>query len=48
MTKEAQKRDEIFWNEISALEGIECLLDTKVFTNAKRIDKIIIWTITYQ
>ena len=39
MTKEDQKRDEIFWNEILALDQITRLLDPKVFTNAKRIDK---------
>jgi len=39
MTKENQKRDEIFWNEILAPDEISRLLDPKVFTNAKRIDK---------
>ena len=39
MTKEDQKRDEIFWNEILALDEISRLFDPKVFTNAKRIDK---------
>ena len=39
MTKEDQKRDEIFWNEILAPDEITRLLDPKVFTNAKRIDK---------
>jgi len=39
MTKEDQKRDEIFWNEILAPDEISRLLDHKVFTNAKRIDK---------
>jgi adenine-specific DNA-methyltransferase len=39
MTKEDQKRDEIFWNEILALDQITRLLEPKVFTNAKRIDK---------
>jgi len=39
MTKEDQKRDEIFWNEILAPDQITRLLDLKVFTNAKRIDK---------
>ncbi len=39
MTKEDQKRDEIFWNEILASDEISRLLDPKVFTNAKRIDK---------
>jgi adenine-specific DNA-methyltransferase len=38
MTKEDQKRDEIFWNEILAPDEITRLLDPKVFTNAKRID----------
>lgn len=39
MTKEDQKRDEIFWNQILAPDEISRLLDPKVFTNAKRIDK---------
>jgi len=39
MTKEDQKRDEIFWNEILAPDEISRLLDPKVFTGAKRIDK---------
>lgn len=39
MTKEDQKRDEIFWNEILAPDEISRLLDPKVFTNFKRIDK---------
>ena len=39
MTKEDQKQDEIFWNEILAPDQITRLLDPKVFTNAKRIDK---------
>jgi len=39
MTKEDQKRDEIFWNETLAPDEISRLLDPKVFTNAKRIDK---------
>ncbi|MCX7641339.1 MAG: site-specific DNA-methyltransferase [Elusimicrobiales bacterium] len=38
MTKEEQKRDEIFWNEILAPDEITRLLEPKVFTNAKRID----------
>jgi len=38
MTKEDQKRDEIFWNEILAPDEISRLLEPKVFTNAKRID----------
>jgi adenine-specific DNA-methyltransferase len=38
MTKEDQKRDEIFWNEILAPDEISRLLDPKVFTKAKRID----------
>jgi adenine-specific DNA-methyltransferase len=38
ITKEDQKRDEIFWNEILAPDEITRLLDPKVFTNAKRID----------
>ena len=39
MTKEDQKRDEIFWNETLAPDEISRLFDPKVFTNAKRIDK---------
>lgn len=39
MTKEDQKRDEVFWNEILAPDEISRLLDPKVFTNPKRIDK---------
>ena len=39
MTKEDQKRDEVFWNKILAPDEISRLLDPKVFTNAKRIDK---------
>ncbi len=39
MTEEVQKRDEIFWNETLAPDEISRLLDPKVFTNAKRIDK---------
>jgi len=39
VTKEDQKRDEIFWNEILAPDEISRLLDPKVFTNAKRIDR---------
>ena len=39
MTKEDQKRDEIFWNETLAPDEVSRLLDPKVFTNAKRIDK---------
>ncbi len=38
MTKEDQKRDEIFWNEILAPDEISRLFDPKVFTNVKRID----------
>lgn len=38
MTKEDQKRDEIFWNETLAPDEISRLLEPKVFTNAKRID----------
>jgi len=38
MTKEDQKRDEIFWNETLAPDEISRLLDPKVFINAKRID----------
>jgi len=39
MTKEDQKRDEIFYNETLAPDDINRLLDAKVFTNFKRIDK---------
>jgi len=39
MTKEDQKRDEVFWNVTLAPDEITRLLDPKVFTNAKRIDK---------
>lgn len=39
MTKEDQKRNEIFWNETLAPDEISRLLDPKVFTKAKRIDK---------
>ncbi len=39
MTKEDQKRNEIFWNETLAPDEISRLLEPKVFTNAKRIDK---------
>src|SRR3990167_1336280 len=38
MTKEDQKRDEIFWNQTLAPDEISRLLDPKVFTTAKRID----------
>ena len=38
MTKEDQKRDEIFWNQTLAPDEISRLLDPKVFTNAKRIE----------
>ncbi|MEK7610934.1 MAG: site-specific DNA-methyltransferase [Patescibacteria group bacterium] len=39
MTKEDQKRDEIFYNETLAPDDINRLLDAKVFTNFKRLDK---------
>jgi adenine-specific DNA-methyltransferase len=39
MTKEDQKRDEIFWNQTLAPDEISRLLDPKVFTNAKKINK---------
>jgi len=39
MTKEDQKRDEIFYNETLAPDDINRLLDPKVFNNFKRIDK---------
>src|SRR3989344_3621762 len=38
MTKEDQKRYEIFWNQTLAPDEISRLLDPKVFTTAKRID----------
>ena len=38
MTKEDQKRDEVFWNETLAPDQIHRLLDPKVFTNWKRVD----------
>jgi len=37
-TKEDEKRDEIFWNEILAPDEIDRLLSPKVFTNFKRYD----------
>lgn len=37
--REDEKRDEIFYNEILAPDEIDRLLETKVFTNFKRIDK---------
>ena len=37
-TKEEQKRDEIFWNEILAPEEIDRLLEPKVLTGFKRYD----------
>lgn len=39
MTKEDQKRDEIFYNETLAPDDVNRLLDPKVFINFKRIDK---------
>lgn len=39
MTKEDQKRDEIFYNETLAPDDISRLLDAKAFTNFKRINK---------
>jgi adenine-specific DNA-methyltransferase len=39
MTKEDQKRDEIFYNETLAPDDIDRLLDPKIFTSFKRIDK---------
>lgn len=39
MTKEDQKRDEVFYNEILAPDEISRLLDPKVFINFKRMDK---------
>jgi len=38
-TKEEAKREEIFWNQTLAPNEISRLLEPKVFTNAKRIDK---------
>ena len=38
-TKEAAQRDEVFWNQTLAPDEISRLLDPKVFTNVKRIDK---------
>jgi len=39
MTKEDQKRDEVFYNETLAPDDINRLLDAKAFTNFKRVDK---------
>lgn len=39
MHKENQKRDEVFYNEILAPDDVNRLLDQKVFTNFKIIDK---------
>jgi adenine-specific DNA-methyltransferase len=39
MTKEDQRREEVFHNEILTPDDISTLLDAKVFTNFKRIDK---------
>lgn len=39
MTKEDQKRDEVFYNQTLAPDEIDRLLDPKAFTNFKRIDK---------
>lgn len=39
MTKEDQKRNEVFWNQTLAPDEISRLLDPKVFINAKRVDK---------
>lgn len=38
-TKEDQKRDEVFYNEILAPDEIDTLLAPKVFTNFKKFDK---------
>ena len=38
-TKEDQKRDEVFFNEVLAPDQITTILDDKVFTNWKRYDK---------
>lgn len=35
-TKEDQKKDEIFYNEILAPDDIDCLLEPKVFTNIRK------------
>jgi len=39
MTKEDQKRDEVFYNKTLAPDKIDRLLDPKAFTNFSRIDK---------
>ena len=39
MTKEDQKRDEVFYNETLTPDEIDRLLDPKAFTNFKRIDE---------
>lgn len=38
-SKEEEKREEIFFNEVLAQDEITQLLEPKVLTNAKRIDK---------
>jgi adenine-specific DNA-methyltransferase len=38
-TKEDAKRNEVFWNQTLAPDEIDRLLDPKVFTSAKRVDK---------
>lgn len=38
-TKEDTNREEIFWNQTLAPDEIDRLLDPKVFTSAKRVDK---------
>lgn len=38
-TKEEAKREEIFWNQTLAPDEISRLLEPKVFTNAKRVNK---------
>ncbi len=38
-TKEDQKREEIYYNELLAPDDVDRLLDPKVFTNAKRYTK---------
>ncbi|MFH1191596.1 MAG: site-specific DNA-methyltransferase [Candidatus Omnitrophota bacterium] len=39
MTKEDQKRNEVFFNEVLAKDEIDRLFDPKAFTNFKRIDR---------
>ncbi|WP_335899222.1 site-specific DNA-methyltransferase, partial [Salmonella enterica] len=39
MTKENQGKDEIYYNEIIAMDEVDSLLSPKAFTNAKRYTK---------